>query len=93
MIRNDCETITDRISKLLGQWVEHPHLYLRRYPNGTPFLLLLKTGQIHLCELAGNMDSDESWKALRRTDLKIIRLEKFKGSKCIAIENLQLFYP
>jgi hypothetical protein len=33
----------------------------------------------------GNLESDQSWKALRLTDLKVIRLEKQKRAEFIVL--------
>ena len=45
---------------LLADWATRPHDRLRKFPNGTPFLLRLRTGAVHVCELYGNMQSDQS---------------------------------
>jgi len=70
---------------LLADWGTCPHDRLRKFPNGTPFLLRLHTGAVHVCELCGNMESDHSWKARRLTDGKIIRLENLQRAEFIVL--------
>ena len=70
---------------LLTGWSTRPHDRLRKQPNGTLFLLRLHTGAVHVCELCGNMESDQSWKARRLTDGKVIRVENLKRAKFILI--------
>lgn len=74
-----------RCSALFGDWKPRPHDKLRECPNGTLFLLRVRTGAIHLCELCGNLSEDESWKARRLSDCKIIRLENLQGAEFIAL--------
>jgi hypothetical protein len=71
---------------LLADWCDRPHDRLRKFPNGTPFLLRLHTGSVHVCELCGNMDSDQSWKARRMTDGKYIRLENLQCAEFIVLK-------
>ncbi len=72
---------------LLDDWGTRPHDRLRKYPSGTSFLLRLHTGAVHVCELCGNMDSDQSWKARRLTDGKVIRLENLQRAEFILITS------
>ena len=58
-----------------------PHIGLRGKPNGTLFLLRLRSGQIHFCALSGNLPDDISWKAQRLTDYNHVRLEKQKQAR------------
>lgn len=74
-----------RCSALFGDWKQRPHDKLRAHANGTLFLLRLHTGAIHLCELCGNLPEDESWKARRLSDCKIIRLENLQRAEFIAL--------
>ena len=67
-----------RSTGLFGAWTSRPHDRLRKYDNGTMFLLRLHTGAIHVCQLYGNLPDDESWKAKRLTDHKVIRLENLQ---------------
>jgi hypothetical protein len=62
----------------LGEWVDKPHIRLRKYQNGTLFLLQAAQGAVHVCELVGNMEKDENWKAQRLSDLKIISLDNLR---------------
>lgn len=72
----------------LGNWLPEPHKSLRKYPHGTFFLLHTATGLTHLCMLTGNLPTDESWKAVRLTDYKYIRLEKLrKGALALVLEE------
>jgi len=59
---------------------------MKELPDGTPFLLRLKTGAIHVCELFGNMEGDASLKAIRLTDGKVISLEKVRNARFIIIQ-------
>lgn len=74
-----------RCSILFGQWMLRPHEHLRTYKNGTLFLLRSRTGKIHLCELFGNLPTDESWKARRLSDGKILRLENQHRAECLVL--------
>lgn len=68
------------------KWQPDPHVHLRRFPNGTLFLLKQPRKQgIHVCILCGNLKTDESWKAQRMSDFKYIRLEQLKGALFIVI--------
>jgi hypothetical protein len=69
----------------IGNWINEPYKTLREYPNGTIFLLKMITGQIHICQLTGNIDTDQSWKAHRYSDRKTIRLENFKKAKAVIL--------
>jgi hypothetical protein len=60
----------------LGEWIDKPHERLRKYSDGTVFILRTKYGTTHVCSLIGNMKTDHSWKAQRYTDGKIFRLTK-----------------
>ena len=74
-----------RCSALFGDWKPRPHDKLRAHPDGTMFLLRLHTGAIHLCELCGNLPEDESRKARRLSDCKIIRLENLQRAEFIVL--------
>ena len=70
-----------------ADWQPQPHVALRAYPNGATFLLRHRYG-IHLCRLIGNMPADQSWKAHRMTDGKIIRLERLTCAEFIALSPM-----
>jgi hypothetical protein len=72
-------------------WKPRPHDNLRGYPNGATFLLRLHTGAIHVCELYGNLPTDESWKARRLSDCKLIVLEKLQNAEFIPISLNSVF--
>ena len=71
----------------LGEWMENPHITLREYPNGTLFLMHHANGATHLYELAGNIESDQSWKAKRLSDFSYIRLERQRGALVFLLNN------
>lgn len=78
----------DELLDSLGEWIDQPHKRLRTYPNGTLFLLRTAQGLVHLCSLSGNIESDDSWKAQRFTDCKVIRLETLrKGAMAFILSN------
>jgi hypothetical protein len=68
-----------------GNWFKNPQQYLRNYPNGMAFLLKTRKGNIHLCQLGGNMEGDMYWKALNLSTWKYFRLENFKGAQCMVL--------
>jgi len=72
----------------LPAWREAPEEGLRGYPGGTLFLLRLRSGAVHVCDLYGNMEGDISLKARRLTDGAIIRLERQKRSSYILLGRL-----
>lgn len=75
----------------LGEWIKSPHDNLRKYPNGTLFILRTAQGLYHLCTLSGNMESDQSWKALRHSDARYIRLENLRqGATALILSNAKL---
>ena len=76
--------LLEQIARRAADWQPQPHVALRAYPNGATFLLRHRYG-IHLCRLIGNMPADQSWKAHRMTDGKIIRLENLKRAEFIAL--------
>jgi len=82
---SECNEEMDSVPSMHDNWISDPHIYLRNYPNGQVFLLKLRTGAIHACELTGNIPSDDSWKAQRLSDLRIFRLEKQTGAKVIVL--------
>ncbi len=77
--------VSDRLGAVFGDWLDSPHIRLRAHRNGTLFLLLTKAGMIHLCELGGNLESDQSRKARRLSDGEIIRLENLQGARFVLV--------
>ena len=73
--------------QLFGDWKPRPHDRLRKLANGTLFLLRLHTGAIHVCELVRNLPEDESWKARRLSDMKIVRLENLQRAEFILLSR------
>jgi len=69
----------------LTDWCTYPHKHLRKFPAGTLFLLRLRTGAVHVCELCRNLESDQSCKARRLTDGKIIRVENAHNAEFIVL--------
>lgn len=49
------------------------------------FLLKIRSGVVCVCELCGNLDDDESWKAQRLDTFKQINLSKIKGAEFILL--------
>lgn len=74
-----------RCAALFGPWQPRPHVYLRPCSIEAVFLLKLRSGAIHLCQLYGNLPTDRSLKALRFTDCHIFRLENLHGASCILL--------
>lgn len=60
------------------KWM-HP-MQLARFPNNSTFLLHTRNGCVHVCRLVGNLPDDESIKAQRMSDGKIIRIERLVGA-------------
>lgn len=78
--------VTSRGNRTKPVWRKDPAKHLRERPNGTLFLLRMKNGIIHTCELCGNMPGDSSWKAQRFTDFKIISLDRMSGSEFMDLD-------
>jgi len=55
-------------------WITNAKDKLKRYNNGTEFLLQIKNGTIHFCRLVGNIPEDDEVKAIRLSDTKYIKL-------------------
>lgn len=68
----------------MGEWLYPAYEKLRQYPNETIFLLDSK-GTVNVCALIGNLPKDESWKAQRFNDFRIIRLEKLKSASALVL--------
>ncbi len=64
---------------------EPPTVLLRKFPNGTLFLLKLRNQCIHVCRLVGNLPADEDWKFLDLSNYRTYCLEKKKFSRCSII--------
>jgi hypothetical protein len=79
-------TLAD-ITKLFndGNWFKKPEQFLRNYANGTAFFLKTREENIHFCQLGGNMEGDQSWKALNFSNWKYFSLENFKGAQCMIL--------
>ena len=70
---------------MLGNWIEDPYNSLKSFNDGTLFLLKTKLGNIHLCTLSGNMESDISLKAYCHSRCKYIRIENQKKAKALVL--------
>ena len=80
-------TFDDALSAI-GDWRDNPNDRLRRYPDGTMFLLRTSHGRVDLCWLVGNMEGDENLTAQRLSDLKIVSLRKQRiGSTFLVLSD------
>ena len=68
-----------------GGWKARPYDKLRAHPHGTAFLLRVPPGRVHVCELCASLPEDDSCRALRLSDGKVIRLENLQRAEFILL--------